>query len=106
MVNLNKISKAARSAAMRGGTSGWGQYGSDAEHIRYMESLPAKSRRRCYCGCHKRATHRGMANGVALSIGCELSIRRWAKNSGHANSASRMIATHLAAQPAQGEGEK
>lgn len=78
-MKLRDLSKSARSAAMRGGTDGWGQYGSDAEHIRYIEPVRPASRRRCACGCKTRATHLGMCNGVALTGGCELSMRRWVR---------------------------
>jgi len=79
VVDLNNLSPAARSAAMRGGTAGWGQIGGLEGQVRYVEPLPANARRRCSCGCERRATHQGMANGVALTAGCELSVRRWAK---------------------------
>ena len=69
-MNLNDLSPAARSAAMRGGTSGWGQVGGLPGHIRYAEPVASTSRRRCGCGCKRRATHIGMANGVALISGC------------------------------------
>ncbi|UZA79604.1 hypothetical protein EZZ79_11610 [Pseudomonas syringae] len=78
-VGLSNMSPAARSAAMRGGMSGWGQHGSSDKHIRYMEPMPSTSRRRCSCGCKRRATHLGMANGVGLCSGCEMKIRRWVK---------------------------
>ena len=38
-----------------------------------------KSRRVCQCGCAMRATHIGLAGGIGMVVGCELSIRRWAK---------------------------
>lgn len=63
---------------MRGGTDGWGQVGS-VEHVRYAQAAPSTSRRRCPCGCKRRATHLGMANGVALVNACELAVRRWVK---------------------------
>lgn len=78
MMDLNVMSKAARSAAMRGGTEGWGRIGS-TDHVRYAEAVSPKSRHRCSCGCKMRATHVGMANGVALTTACELAIRRWIK---------------------------
>ena len=53
----------------------FGQWGSSEHHRRYSEKVAAKSRRRCGCGCKRRATHRGVANGVTLITGCELSIR-------------------------------
>lgn len=79
MTDLNKLSRHALSAAMRGGTHGWGQCGSSAEHVRYSEPLERRRGRRrlCWCGCGNRITHRGMANGVALTSACELGIARW-----------------------------
>lgn len=41
---------------------------------------PPKSRRRCHCGCNRRATHMGQANGVTMVMGCELSIARWVQS--------------------------
>lgn len=77
MAELNKLSRAALAAAMRGGTSGWGTVGSSTDHVRYAE--PIKSRKKCLCGCGGKKTHAGMANGVCLTSGCELTIRRWVK---------------------------
>lgn len=82
MTDLNKLSNAARSAAMRGGTEGWGQFASSSENVRYAEPLPRTSRKRCHCGCGQRKTHAGMANGMCLTSACELAIRRWVKT-GH-----------------------
>ena len=79
MTDLNEMSQAARSAAMRGGMEGWGSVGGLPGQIRYQEKVDSKSRRRCNCGCGRRASHRGMANGVCLTMGCELSMRRWVK---------------------------
>lgn len=76
---INRLSPAALSAAMRGGTAGWGQRASATEHVRYVEPIAPRSRRRCYCGCGRRATHSGYANGISLIDGCELSMRRWAR---------------------------
>ncbi len=78
MPDINKLTPAARSAAMRGGTDGWGQIGSATENIRYME--PVKSRRKCPCGCGGRRTHAGMANGLCLMGGCEMHVRRWVRD--------------------------
>jgi hypothetical protein len=66
-----------RAAAL--GQSDWGVHGSARHHRRYIEELPKRFRRRCDCGCETRASHVGMANGVALTSGCELSMRRWAR---------------------------
>ena len=82
-MNLNDMTPAERSAAMRGGADGWGQVGSATEHVRYAVKVPSTSRRRCYCGCNRRATHLCMANGVGLTTVCELAARRWIKT-GHA----------------------
>ena len=78
-MDISKLSKNARIAAMRGGAASWGEYGSSAGHVRYAEPVAPTSRRRCQCGCTHRATHMGMANGVALCTACELAIRRWIK---------------------------
>ena len=82
MSDLNEMSQAARSAAMRGGMAGWGEIGSAQRHIRYMEKLEKRRgrRRKCHCGCDRPITHRGMANGVCLTTGCELQVRRWVKS--------------------------
>jgi hypothetical protein len=81
MPDMNKLSRTARSAAMRGGTHAWGQHGSSADHVRYSEPLERRPGRRktCWCGCGNPRTHRGMANGVALTSACELGIARWVK---------------------------
>lgn len=79
MSDLNDLSPAALSAAMRGGHAEWGRRGSSIDHIRYAQPIRATSRRRCHCGCKRRASHLGMANGVALMSGCELSVMRWVK---------------------------
>ncbi len=80
MVDLKKLSDAARSAAMRGGTVGWGEHGSALDHTRYAEPTRPRDRRRCSCGCKRRATHVGKANGVALMDGCELFVTRWVRD--------------------------
>lgn len=79
--DLNKLSRPALSAAMRGGTDLWGQHGSAKDHVRYSEPLEARPgrRRTCYCGCNTSVTHRGMANGIALTSACALGIARWVK---------------------------
>jgi hypothetical protein len=78
-MNLNELSKPALAAAMKGGTSGWGRMGSSTDNVRYAQLLPKVSRRLCSCGCEQRNTHAGMANGVSLTSGCQLSIQRWIK---------------------------
>ena len=51
------------------------------ERRRYLSVIPDRRRaRRCPCGCGQRASHLGMANGIALAYGCELFIRRWVRN--------------------------
>lgn len=81
MTDLNDLSKSALSAAMRGGTAGWGKIGSADDHVRYSEKKPPRPgrRRTCYCGCNGPATHSGMANGMALTSACELGIARWVR---------------------------
>jgi len=77
--DLNSLSPAALAAAMRGGTDGWGQVASASENVRYCEALPKPHRRKCRCGCGGKTTHAGKANGMALTSGCELVVRRWVK---------------------------
>lgn len=76
---LLDLSQSALKAAVIGGVEEWGQRASVFDHYLYVEPIDSRSRRRCHCGCNKRATHRGMANGICLSQGCELSMMRWAK---------------------------
>lgn len=79
-MDLKKLSPPALAAAMRGGTVEWGQRGSAEQHVRYVEPIGKTRRwRKCHCGCGRRGTHRGMANGICLTSGCELSMHRWAK---------------------------
>lgn len=59
-------------------TEGWGEWGNSLRHPRYL--LPLKSRKKCHCGCGGSVTHIGMANGVGLYWGCELSTRRWVRD--------------------------
>ena len=47
-------------------------------HARDLWPLPNR-RSKCHCGCGGRATHVGGTNAMALTEGCELSIRRWVK---------------------------
>ena len=48
-------------------------------HTRTFKAVKHSSRMRCHCGCKFRATHIGLANGIEMMFGCELSVRRWAK---------------------------
>ena len=59
-------------------TGSWGQWGNAFQHPRYIEAV--HSRRKCHCGCGGRVTHAGMCNGVAMTDGCELSVRRWVRD--------------------------
>lgn len=79
--DLNKLSRQALAAAMRGGTDGWGVVGSSSEHVRYSEPLPKRRGRyrNCWCGCGNRVTHAGRANGVTLTTACALGIARWVR---------------------------
>ncbi len=47
---------------------------------RTVMMAPSSSRRRCHCGCRRRATHVGQANGITMMMGCELSARRWMRS--------------------------
>lgn len=60
--------------------NGFERYGNAELHKRYMQNTDSGSRKKCHCGCGKKATKLGMANGVCLSIGCDLYIRRWIRD--------------------------
>lgn len=78
MVDMNNMKPAELRAAIQGGTAGWGQVASATENVRYKLALPKiKARRQCHCGCEGKATHVGMANGIGLTRGCEMSMQRW-----------------------------
>lgn len=79
MPDLNNLSSSALKAAMEGGTQGWGCVGSSSEHVRYVEPIVPKSRKKCWCGCEGKRTHKGMANGVCLTTACHMGILRWVK---------------------------
>lgn len=78
-MDLNKLPPAALRAALQGGTSAWGEWASAEQHVRYAQPVNPRSRRRCTCGCGRRATHLGMANGMALMSGCELRVVHWVR---------------------------
>ena len=77
---LANLSPAALKAAMEGGTAEWGQWGSAHHHQLYVEPIgeeyPKRRRRLCHCGCRRKVTHRVAANGVTLSVGCEMRATR------------------------------
>lgn len=74
---MNDEKERARAAAL--GQPEWATWASADAHHRYVEPIHPRSRRRCSCGCGSRATHVGCANGLGLTSGCELSMRRWAR---------------------------
>ena len=63
----------------RNGSDEWQARGSAKEHRRYMVPVGSHERRRCHC-CKKRASHRGMANGIGLMSGCEWRVAQWIRN--------------------------
>lgn len=88
MTDLNQLSPAALKAAMQGGTEGWGQMGSVTVNVRYAEIITPKSRKKCWCGCEGKRTHKGMSNGVCLTSACHMGILRWVKT-GHVRAVDR-----------------
>lgn len=66
-------------------------YGNAIIHNRTMSELSKKSRRKCRCGCNNRATHIGMANYIALTLGCEFYIRLWVRDGIAANARMRAL---------------
>jgi hypothetical protein len=81
MTDLSKLSPAALRAAMRGGTSEWGQRASTQEHVGYAERQTARGPNyvKCSCGCKQKAKYRAMFNGICMYEGCELSVHRFIK---------------------------
>lgn len=65
-----------RLRAIAAGQTDWGQHANSLTHHRYSAPIAPRSRRRCHC-CGKRATHVGMANGLAMTSGCEWAVARW-----------------------------
>lgn len=49
------------------------------DHARDMWPAPNR-RRKCHCGCGGPKTHIGGCNALALTSGCELSMRRWVRD--------------------------
>lgn len=78
-MDLNKLSPPALAAVMKGGTDGWGQWGSMRDHAAYVQPISGPRRRMCRCGCRKRSTHGVFANGIIMASGCELDARRFLK---------------------------
>lgn len=68
------------------------------QHRRAIEPMPTPHRLKCYCGCEGKATHRGTCNGISMTDGCELHVRRWMKNWRNAVS----VATRRAADQREG----
>ncbi len=79
-MKINGLPPQALKAAMIGGTREWGERASAFDHVRYSQPIVGrKGRRICPC-CKRRSTHLGMANGIALSYGCEWRMTRWVKD--------------------------
>jgi len=55
------------------------RHGSVNGHRSMIQAAP-RARRRCHCGCGKRATHVGLGDGLALTDGCEMYVRRWVRD--------------------------
>lgn len=86
MTRLDKLSPQALRAAMKGGTSEWGERGSVVDHIVYAEPQTARGRYylKCRCGCERKATHRAMANGICMMEACEMAAHRFAMQANRA----------------------
>lgn len=80
-MNTESILKREETRARANGLiSHTGMRSGSADGHRSIIEAPKTSRRRCYCGCGKRATHTGLGDGIALMGGCELSVRRWVRD--------------------------
>jgi len=60
-----------------------------AQHRRTMKTALPWSLVRCCCGCDRRATHLGFADGYCMMSGCELTVRRWVRDGEQAWTAAR-----------------
>lgn len=59
----------------------YGRHGSILHSNRFSKPIEGRrGRRKCNCGCGKRSTHMGLANGVSLMRGCEFAVARWVKD--------------------------
>jgi hypothetical protein len=55
------------------------RYASASGH-RSMIRVRPTSRTRCGCGCGQRDTHVGLGDGLAMTSGCEMYVRRWVRD--------------------------
>lgn len=64
------------------GQPAWGVIADARTQQRYMKLLPGRyrNRRKCPCKCGGKCSHGGYVNGLAMTMGCELSMRRWVKH--------------------------
>lgn len=78
---LHNLSPSTLKAVMRGGADEWGERASIFEHVGYVEPQTARGGHylKCRCGCGQRAKFRAMYNGICMSEGCEMSMRRHVK---------------------------
>lgn len=77
----NKIDhEAERIRAVANGLIEGGFRRGSAEGHRTFGAAAPTSRRRCSCGCGSRASFVGYGDGVALMMGCEISVRRWVRD--------------------------
>ncbi|HEY5819233.1 MAG TPA: hypothetical protein VIU14_12700 [Mesorhizobium sp.] len=54
--------------------------GDTTQYKRTMRAAMPWSRLVCRCGCDRRATHLGLADGFGMMSGCELTVRRWVRD--------------------------
>lgn len=71
-----------RLKAQAAGQTAWGVVGDATKDQRYMKLLPGRyrNRRKCPCKCGGKISHGGYVNGLAMTGGCEWSMRRWVKH--------------------------
>ncbi len=64
----------------------WGTWGSATAHQRYAVKVKQVVRRCRLSTTHQKCanleTHRGMANGLALTSGCEFHVYQWVRSAG------------------------
>jgi hypothetical protein len=70
-----------RLKAQAAGQPAWGTIANAQTMQRYTKLLPGRyrNRRKCPWGCGGKQSHGGYVNGLAMTGGCEWSMRRWVK---------------------------
>jgi hypothetical protein len=76
------MDEAEKLRAAAAGQPEWGTMADASTMGRYMKLYPGRyrNRRRCHCGCGGKQSHGGYVNGLAMTGGCEWSMRIWVRD--------------------------